>query len=226
MTYAIERLDPLVLIDPVDGKRNVAAAMSAQKYWELVDGCRRFLESPNIEFFNSKKTVEPLTLEELTDFETKRGTRFVIIKGTRQPGIHDDILYPQLRKVEKSALASLDKAGFRTFKSDVYADETSFSFVFEMDVLELPNIKRVLGPPLKMRDACKNYRDLYPNAYVYGDRLATTVDREYVHAELFLFDGLTNGKFGNVPSGDACKESINEAFNDEFGRFMRTFLRE
>jgi len=51
MDMSVEHPDPLIVIDPVDPRRNVAAALSCQKFCEFVDACRRFLKAPSADFF-------------------------------------------------------------------------------------------------------------------------------------------------------------------------------
>jgi tRNA nucleotidyltransferase (CCA-adding enzyme) len=218
---------PLIVVDPVDGKRNVAAALSPQKYSELIDGCRRFLAAPSAEFFFPKKeTSEPLTDAELFDIEAERGTNVFAVGYPRPADVHDDILYPQLRKVEGSITRALDKAGFRVFRSDVFVDERNFAFVFEMEVFELPGIKRIQGPPIKLRAACENYRRIYPNAFVDGDRLAAIVDRSSTYAGTFVLMGLYHNEFGKVPSPERAEGFFPVRDGGaEYGRFLRKFLR-
>ena len=45
--------DPLIVVDPADKKRNVAAALTTQKMAEFMVASRNFLKSPKIEYFNT-----------------------------------------------------------------------------------------------------------------------------------------------------------------------------
>ena len=43
--------DPLVVIDPVDPNRNVAAALAPKNFAKLVNSCHAFLKEPSQKFF-------------------------------------------------------------------------------------------------------------------------------------------------------------------------------
>lgn len=47
--------DPLIAIDPVDKNRNVAAALSMQKFSEFIVASRNFLDNPNESYFQEKE---------------------------------------------------------------------------------------------------------------------------------------------------------------------------
>ena len=47
--------DPLVVIDPTDPKRNVAAALSSNQFAKFIDVCRSYAEEPSEEFFFPKE---------------------------------------------------------------------------------------------------------------------------------------------------------------------------
>ena len=46
--------EPLIVVDPVDKNRNVAAAVSLQKMSEFVAASRNFLKDPSISYFHPK----------------------------------------------------------------------------------------------------------------------------------------------------------------------------
>ncbi|MBR9682671.1 MAG: CCA tRNA nucleotidyltransferase, partial [Candidatus Aenigmarchaeota archaeon] len=83
---------PLIVIDPVDPNRNVAAAVSIESFYNFVAGCKDFSKNPSSKYFFPDK-AKPYTLSEVSKELRKRGTRWYLIKFKR-PDIIDDTLWP------------------------------------------------------------------------------------------------------------------------------------
>ena len=202
----IEHPEPLIVIDPVDPRRNVAAALSEQKLYEFVDACRRFLQMPSLEAFFPPE-VEPLDEAGLLDALARRGTRLLCVTF-RSPDIVEDALYPQLRKMEESICGLLARHGFVVFASDVWADERRSAIVLELLVWELPRIMRHLGPPLEQREHAERFKAKYPAAYVCGDRYAVDLPRPYTAAEDLLRERITDCALGKNLAAAVRQEHV------------------
>jgi len=131
--------DPLVVVDPVDPKRNVASALSLDNFAKSIHYARQFLKNPNIEFFTEK--------DEMLELDFSRGTQYVAIEF-RKPDISDDILYPQIYKAMDSLERLLISGGFRTYSKKVCENKDVVSILFELEVFELPRVKKHIGPPV------------------------------------------------------------------------------
>ena len=136
---------PLVVIDPVDPNRNVAAAVSAQNFSVFVRACQEFLSEPRREFFSPRK-VKLLDAREVRRILKRRGTKiFCVVFGT--PDLVPDVLYPQLRKTEHAFVARLGQAGFDVQRSDVWGDSKSVILI-EVDASKLASVQTRVGPPV------------------------------------------------------------------------------
>jgi tRNA nucleotidyltransferase (CCA-adding enzyme) len=225
---AVGHPEPLVVIDPVDPKRNVASALSCQKFCEFVDACRRFLKRPAIDFF-FPPPVPPVSLDELKKLLSKRGTLLLAV-AFNAPDIVEDTLYPQLRKAEGSLARMLERHEFEVYHSDVYSNGRS-AIVLEMLVWELPAVGRHLGPPVQEREHCEKFTEKYPGAYVMGCRYAVDVPRKYPTAVSLIRDMLPScglGKHVAVAVGEGFDVLTNEellGLGPEFASFLAKFLR-
>ena len=228
MDRSVEHTDPLVAIDPVDPKRNVAAALSEQKLCEFIDACRNFLEAPSLRFF-FPTPAEPLARESLDRLLKIRGTRLLAITF-KSPDIVEDTLYPQLRKAEASVAGLLERHEFKAYRGDVWSNGHC-AIVLEMLVWELPGIERHLGPPVHEPEHSEKFKKKYPGAYVIGCRYAVDLPRKYRTAE-----GLIRGQLLSCGLGKQVAVSIGEGFNvladgdtlelgPEFSSFLAGFLR-
>ena len=224
----VEHPDPLVVIDPVDPRRNVAAALSEQKLCEFIDACRRFLKASSLEFF-FPPPAKPMRKTKLKRLRISRGTRLLAVVFTA-PDIIEDTLYPQLRKAEESLVKLLERHEFKTYRSDVWSKDKS-AIVLEMLVWELPAIERHPGPPIQEWEHSQKFKEKYPQAYVMGCRYAVDIPRKYETAVQLI-----NAQLKSCGLGKQVAVSINEGFEiiinedmlelgPEFASFLTGFLR-
>jgi tRNA nucleotidyltransferase (CCA-adding enzyme) len=136
---------PLIVIDPVDPNRNVAAAVSMQNFAVFVRACQEFLSRPCPEFFFPKK-VKLLDSREVRRILKLRGTKmFCVVFET--PDLVPDVLYPQLRKTEHALVTRLERAGFKVQRSDVWSDSKSV-ILLELGASKLARVQTRVGPPV------------------------------------------------------------------------------
>ncbi|AGB33212.1 tRNA CCA-pyrophosphorylase [Natrinema pellirubrum DSM 15624] len=181
--------DPLVIIDPTDPERNVAAVCSAANVARFQHYARSFLESPRSALFEPE-TAEPLTEAELRDHLERRGTTPVAVRFDA-PDLVEDQLYPQLRKSLDGITRGLDERGFDVFRATTMADGDAVVFV-ELAVSERPGVERHEGPPVHVRDHAGGFYGAYaddPQSYgpfIEDDRYVTEREREFTTACEFL----------------------------------------
>ena len=137
------RTQPLIVIDPVDPRRNVASSFSAENFFKLSMAARKFLEKPGLEFFFPEK--KKVTASDLKKDIDSRGTRILAVKF-RRPGIIDDTIWPQLRRTTRRLASILRENEFLVMGSDSWCDQKDCILVFEMEVWSLPKIRKLIGP--------------------------------------------------------------------------------
>jgi len=133
---------PLIVIDPVDKNRNVAAALSLEKLARFIFAARRFLETPSVKYFEERKTYIDRT-KVLKRVKQQRRSVWAIV--FEKPEVIDDILYPQLRKFRDNMLVFLKRNEFIVEDSWIFGDEEC-GVAFEILVDELPDYRVMLGP--------------------------------------------------------------------------------
>ena len=136
--------DPLIVIDPVDKNRNVAASLSLQKMAEFMGASRNFLKEPKLEYFEK---VEKFTeLRDIFILFSVRSTETYVLKF-KPPKVPEDTIYPQLRKTEKSLATKLTKQGFSIFNISSWTDAEELAIiVIEVASGEISRYKNYLGP--------------------------------------------------------------------------------
>jgi tRNA nucleotidyltransferase (CCA-adding enzyme) len=172
---------PLIMPDPTDRKRNAAAAVSAENFMRFVKACRRFLEKPNIEsFFPRPQLLSKDQIEILKD----RGTAFLALVFERSDVI-DDVWFPQLRRACKRIEKLLEEYEFKVLRMFEWSNGMA-GLVFELEVWELPKIKRVIGPIIYSRKHTKEFLAKYTKPefgpFVDGEKWFVERNREFSSA--------------------------------------------
>ncbi|AKB85627.1 CCA tRNA nucleotidyltransferase [Methanococcoides methylutens] len=202
--------DPLVVIDPTDPRRNVAAALSLDKFCTFIDASRSFLEdSDESMFFASQEP--PLSDAELLDRMDLRGTSLVAIVF-KTPDVVDDIFYPQFAKMEHSIVPLLEKNEFTVLKAGKWSGEDSVVFL-ELISKTLPDVKRHRGPPVWVRAHAEAFRSKYvdnPDAYSLTIRdgfYVAEIPRKYIDAVELL-----ESEVAGCSLGKHISKSVKEGF--------------
>lgn len=173
----------LIVIDPIDPKRNVAAVLTPENFVWFVSLCKRFVKKPTAEFFSLKQRMD----RSVARVMRQRGTTFLGMKITR-PEILDDILYPQLRRTLKRVGSMLNEQDFVVQGSGVECDERACYLVLELEVASLPPLRKVVGPPFReakhARDFLKKYHAT--RTFVEDGRWVAEIPRKWTEAHQVL----------------------------------------
>jgi tRNA nucleotidyltransferase (CCA-adding enzyme) len=164
--------EPLVMVDPVDKRRNVAAAVRKERLNEFIASSRAFLKAPDLKFFYPPE-IEALEPTELANKINARGSAIVFISfegATTVP----DVLWGQLYKSQRALRKLIQKHEFTVLRDDVWSNEKNLNtFIFEVENRFLPNMKRHLGPPLRKKQECEKFlrKHVGADSTVSGPRL-------------------------------------------------------
>lgn len=223
--------DPLIVIDPVDRNRNVAAAVSDYSFCRFIDAARAFLAQPQMAFF-LKPEVNPMTAEEFADRVKKRGTEFVMVLF-EAPDTVEDIVFPQLRKAEGSIRNLIEREGFRVYGSEVSVEGDKAFLLFELLIGTLPKLKKHVGPPVTYKHHSEQFKNIYaPNhrIFIEAGRYVAESERRYTDVVSLLKNELSSCSLGKDVSesiGHGYEVLRNEEirFFEGIGYFFRRYFR-
>ena len=176
--------DPLVVIDPVDSKRNVASALSIERLCEFIHYSRKFLAEPSIEYFQKKKR---LFVKRFPDAEVY----VLVFEGE----LLDDIIYPQLRKSAKYISTILEKNDFKPLSYGLFKKQDLSGIVFEVEKYTLSPMVKHYGPKIFDRAHYDSFVSKYNEAFIEGDRAYTLRPRQF-SKPLNVFLNIINEKEG------------------------------
>ena len=188
--------DPLVVIDPTDPERNVAAVCAAENVARLQHHARRLLADPDPERFRPRSTPS-VTPAAVRDHRRRRGTVPVAVVFDA-PNVVDDQLYPQLRRSLNGIERELDGRGFEVVRTSTFAADHADDdgrrravLLFELADAELPAVERHEGPPVHVGAHASGFYEKYAGSDAYGpfldgDRYVVEREREYRDAVRLL----------------------------------------
>jgi tRNA nucleotidyltransferase (CCA-adding enzyme) len=213
------RGQPLIVIDPVDPKRNVAAVISPENFMKFVNICRLFVEKPSERFFFRKK-AKPRP-EKLARIMDSRKSLFLAVEFAK-PGVIDDVLYPQLRRTSRRLQAILKDREFALLGEGVFSGRKKCVLLFEMEVWELPLVRKIRGPPVFVRKHAGEFIEKYKKGrlWVEGDIWTAEIKREFPLAEDLLRKTLRQkaGKLREMGIASYMAKSISGGFRILKGR--------
>jgi tRNA nucleotidyltransferase (CCA-adding enzyme) len=207
----IEHDEPLVVVDPTDPRRNVAAALSLDKFCMFIDHCREFLKSPELRFFFPASPLPLKDSEILEKLEARKSTQLAVVFKT--PDVVEDVLYPQLYKMEQAVAALLKEYDFTVMKTGVWSGKSETAVLLELISGTLPNVKKHIGPPVWVKTHAEKFKEKYKGAdgvfggYIENGKYVFEIQRKYPTAKGLLEERLMTCSLGK----SVCK-SVSEGF--------------
>jgi len=195
--------DPLIFIDPVDKDRNVASAVSFEKFNLFKNAGKKYLAMPKTTFFFPNK-IKVWANKKIKREIEKQNCKYIAIRFEK-PDIIDENLYPQIRKAAKSVSDSAERFDFNILDKDFFIEEKNKSIymIFKTDKEDLTETIEHKGPPTKLRknsrEFMKKWKDdkrVIKKPYEKNDRLYVELKREYRNFKDFLDSELINLSLG------------------------------
>ncbi len=228
-------MDPLIVIDPVDKKRNVAAALSIDKMAKFIVASRAFRENPSLKFFFP--TISKITKNEMIRMRRKGfKALFIILKC---PKLVPDILWGEIFKSLEGLSTLLEKYDFKVLSKDAWSDEKSIVVLaFQLESIEIPKIKKHAGPLISLCESEKSFlrknilnKNVVSGPCIEGDRWIVYKLRSITRADDLIRSKFIEAKHGphiktqnfEVMTGEEILDKIN---TDDFRIFLKKFMNK
>lgn len=221
----------MIVIDPVDENRNVAAAVSKTSLSLLVHSAREFLIRPSERFFfpSVKKVDMKWVAKQLAGRDSQIfGIEF------KKPQIVEDILWPQLYKFASKIMDRAKDNNFSVFDTDVCEKNGKCLVLVEFEIFHLPRVRKVVGPPLWYRGDVEEFikkHNVVEPIWFEHDKILALGRRRFVHAEELMRDIMKRAKAYGVPP-DILKSMRTAKLLDAKGvvrsypEFLFTYLQK
>ncbi|MCS7136109.1 MAG: CCA tRNA nucleotidyltransferase [Nitrososphaerota archaeon] len=227
----------ILVVDPVDKKRNVAAAVTDTKLSEFILASKLFFDSPSDKFFYiPERTGRRITMTDIRRMLRGRCILGLRLKVQQKP---PDVLWGEIKHTLKGIYRALEHEGFKTLRCDAWSEGNECIMIFELQELNLPACYIHHGPPTYLDNALEfvkkhsDTQDTVAGPWVSGSRLYVLKSRDKTSVKDIIKMRLTKGDV-SVSAGlvDAIKNAKIYKSGEEFARLasknvsFRQFLFE
>ena len=184
----------IVIIDPIDNNRNLAAAISNENLGKFVLVSRAFREKPTLEFFKNKKLrVSKKHWENLlvVNFDFK----------LRSP----DIIWGQIKRATSSLVTQLELEGFNVLRSKSHTDQQKEVYLFFLlQSTNIPEIYPKTGPEFFRENSSnsfvsKNFKNTELMWIGNNREIISLEKRKYTKADKFMTEFLKKNLQTDIP---------------------------
>ena len=135
----------VIILDPIDPKRNLGTAISVENFGKFVLAARTFLREPSIEFFIRQERGGTTN-----DFSEIYSNILVVNFNYRERS--PDVIWGQLKKSMNAISKQLTLGGFNVIRSICTTDErTEAAFIFLLESITLPSYMVKTGPKVSRK---------------------------------------------------------------------------
>ena len=186
----------IVVIDPIDSNRNLAAAISNENIGKFILISRALKEKPSLGFFKNKKQK----------ISNKFWNNLLIIKfefKSRSP----DIIWGQIKRATSTLSTQLELEGFTVLRSKSYTDQQKEAYLlFFLESTKINETYQKKGPEFFREDSTHSFilKNLKNAELVWigNDRKIISLEkRKYVDAVSFMKEFLEKSLQVGIPKG-------------------------
>jgi tRNA nucleotidyltransferase (CCA-adding enzyme) len=188
---------PVIIIDPVDSRRNLGTAISPESVAKFMLAARKFLEKPSLDFFKEGKyrrgTIKLLPNVLVVEFSHEK----------KSP----DIIWGQLKRSLSAIAKQLELAHFEVLRSSCVTDEkSSAALAFLLESITLPPYTKRKGPEVfRRKDTASFLSNRKKPLASWVDRemrIAMVIERRATDARKFVKSLLINHRENSGVSKD------------------------
>lgn len=179
----------LIFIDPVDSERNVASALSKEKFDVLQNACIDYQKHPALSFFFPKK-LKPWSIERI---KKELQTREVTAVKFPKPEIIPENLYPQIRKALRAIIELCEQHEFIIQKATFTVEQKNVYLVLFPATTTLSETVLHTGPPVRLKKNADEFINKWlanprttKKPFEKEKRLYVEIEREYTDITTLL----------------------------------------
>lgn len=186
----------IVIIDPIDNNRNLAAAISNENIGKFVLICRAFKDKASLDFFKNKKSR----------ISKKYWENLLVIKFNfkiRSP----DIIWGQIKRATSSLSTQLELGGFNVLRSKSHTDQKNEVYLFFfLESLTITQICSKYGPDFFREDSSKSFisKNLGNTELMWvgnNGKIVSLEKRKHIDAVKFMSEFLKKNLQTSIPKG-------------------------
>ena len=186
----------IVIIDPIDKNRNLAAAISDENLGKFILTSRAFKEKPSLGFFKTRKSKP----------SKKYLENLLVIKFNykiRSP----DIIWGQIKRATSSLSTQLELGGFHVLRNNPYTDQQKEAYLlFLLESTKIPSIHQKNGPEFFREEGTKSFisKNLKTLELIWigkNKKITSIEKRKHTDAAKFMTEFLKKNLQTGMPKG-------------------------
>ena len=186
----------IVVMDPIDGNRNLAAAISDENIGKFILISRAFKEKPGLEFFKNKKSKV-----------SKEYWNNVLVVKFNFKSRSPDIIWGQIKRAASTLSTQLELGGFSVLRSKSHTDQQKEAYLlFFLESTKISQIYAKKGPEFFREDSTQSFisKNLKNAELVWvgnDKKIISLGKRKHGEAVSFMREFLKNNLQVGIPSG-------------------------
>jgi tRNA nucleotidyltransferase (CCA-adding enzyme) len=187
---------PIVIIDPIDSNRNLAAAISNENIGKLVLTCRAFKNNPSLQFFKDRKPKS-----------SKSNWENILVVNFNFDIRSPDIIWGQIKRLTNSLTTQLELGGFSILRSKAYSDDRNEAYLFFLlESIKIPKRYSKNGPDFFRMKDCTSFisKNIAKTELMWisdNKKIITLEERRYNDVVKFVKELLKNNLQIGIPKG-------------------------
>ncbi|MEO2264339.1 MAG: CCA tRNA nucleotidyltransferase [Nitrosopumilus sp.] len=186
----------IVIIDPIDSNRNLAAAISDENIGKFILISRAFKEKPRLTLFNNKKSK----------ISKKYWGNLLVVKfdfKSRSP----DVIWGQVKRATTSLSTQLELGGFRVLRSKAHTDQIKEAYLlFFLESTKISNTYSKNGPGFFRENSSKSFisKNLKNTELMWigtNGKIISLEKRKHIDAIKFMTEFLKKSLQSGMPKG-------------------------
>ena len=186
----------IVIIDPIDSNRNLAAAISNENIGKFVLISRAFKEKPRLTLFQNKKSKI-----------SKRFWKNLLVVKFNFKLRSPDIIWGQIKRATSSLSTQLELEGFTVLRSKSHTDEVKEAYLlFFLESTKINPTYSKKGPEFFRENSSKSFisKNLKNTELMWietGGKIIALEKRKHTEAAKFMKDFLKKNLITGMPKG-------------------------
>ncbi|MCV0393324.1 MAG: CCA tRNA nucleotidyltransferase [Nitrosopumilus sp.] len=186
----------IVIMDPIDNNRNLAAAISDENIGKFILTARAFKEKAKLEFFK-KRSIR---------ISKKHWENLLVVKFNfkkRSP----DIIWGQIKRASTSLSTQLELGGFRVLRSNSFTDQENDAYLFFfLESMKISPTYIKNGPEFFREEDSKSFvsKNIKNSELMWigkNKKIISLEKRTFPDASKFLTNFLKNNLKTGIPNG-------------------------
>ena len=186
----------IVVIDPIDSNRNLAAAISNENIGKLILISRALIDKPSTVFFKHDKPK----------ISNRFWNNLLVVKfnfKARSP----DIIWGQIKRVTSKLSIQLEQGGFTVLRSKSYTDQKEEAYLlFFLESRKIGELYQRNGPEFFREDSTRDFisKNLKNSELLWignEKKIVSLKKRKYTDAAIFMKELLKGDLQAGMPKG-------------------------